>query len=97
MHRSYIHGNATMSQSTSVKFKEMGGGITFRNGTRSVRMWITEDNSGFLLEFEKDGHITPLQLSRDAMNAVLELHNRLTWGDFSDCATDEAAVIQETK
>lgn len=67
-----------------------GGEITFKGGTRKVRLWKFSDG-GFLWEFEKDGNVTPLHLSQAAMNAVLELHNRLAWA-IPDVTTDEAAV-----
>ena len=52
--------------------------ITFDGGNRLIRVW-RERNGGFLWEFHRDGTITPLWLSQDAMNVMLELHHRLSW------------------
>jgi hypothetical protein len=46
---------------------------------REVRMFLLSDG-GFAIEFEKDGHVTPIALSQKAMNAVVALHDQLTNG-----------------
>jgi hypothetical protein len=59
---------------------------------RIVRVWRLSDG-GFAFEFEKDGTVTPLRLSQDAMNMVLEMHHRMTWMvcDVSAADHSEAA------
>ena len=63
--------------------------ITFDKGKRAIRVW-RDSNGGFVWEFEKDGVLTPLWLSPEAMNVVLELHHRITWRQLTDDSGEPA-------
>lgn len=68
---------------------EKGLEITFADGTRKTRVWREKDG-GFLWEFDRDGTRTPLWLSQEAMNVMLELHHQMTW--CVDSTTDQQSV-----
>jgi hypothetical protein len=59
----------------------MGRAITLDDG-REVGLYMLGGNTFGWRFVSKAGDVTQITLSREAMNAVLVLHNEATWGEW---------------